>query len=59
MRYYIVEKKNHNALYAILDYRENADHYLRETLPEYIRRGYLMDKSLSADDFEIIEKGER
>lgn len=54
--YILVEKKNHLAVHALFDYIESAEKHLRENIPVYCKRGYFMDKSLTPDDFEIIEK---
>lgn len=40
---------------AICDTTESANRYLNETLPDYIRRGYLMDKTATIEDFKIEE----
>ena len=50
----IVEKRNHNAVHGIFDTRDRAERHLREIIPRYVARGYFMDKTLTADDFEII-----
>jgi hypothetical protein len=52
----IVEKDNHLAVHGIFDYRERAERFLREVIPEYVKRGYFMDKTLTADSFVIVEK---
>ncbi len=54
-RFKIVEKKDHLAVHQLHSSRESAERSLREVIPEYVRRGYYMDKTLTADDFEIIE----
>jgi hypothetical protein len=51
----LVEKRNHNSVHALFYSREKAEKHLREKIPEYVRKGYFVDKSLTADDFEIIE----
>lgn len=51
----LVEKKNHHHVHALFMSRESAERHLRETIPDYIRKGYFMDKTLTAADFEIIE----
>lgn len=53
----LVEKKNHNALHALFDDRARAERHLAEVIPQYVARGYFMDKTLRAEDFEIIAKG--
>jgi hypothetical protein len=56
MSYVIVEKHNHLAIHAICSTRESAERWLTVAAPTYVQRGYFMDKSLTADSFEILEK---
>ena len=51
----IVEKKNHLAVHAIFDTMERAENHLKNIIPVYVSKSYFMDKSLSADDFMILE----
>ena len=55
MTFAIVEKKNHLHLHMLCDYKERAEYHLINTIPEYVARGYYMDKTLIASDFEVIE----
>ena len=55
-KFLLVERRNHNALHAMFDSLERAEQHLREVMPEKIARGYLMDKTLRAEDFEIVTK---
>ena len=50
----IVEKKNHLHVHQLFTNREAAEKSLREVIPEYVRLGYYMDKTLTADDFVIL-----
>lgn len=50
----IVEKKNHLAVHGLFDSRERAERHLTEVIPEYIRKGFFMDKTLTADSFEVV-----
>lgn len=50
----IVEKKNQNAVHGIFDCEKRAQRHLDVVVPEYVRRGYFMDKTLRPDDFEVI-----
>ena len=52
-KFIIVEKKNHLQVHGYFDSREIADGFLKETIPEYVARGYFTDKTLRADDFEV------
>lgn len=54
--YHIVEKKNHSALRGIFDDFFMAEKHLRETIPEYVKKSYFTDKTLTPESFEIIEK---
>lgn len=54
-RFSIVEKKNHHAVHGLFYTRERAQKHLDENIPQYVARGYFMDKSLKADSFEILE----
>ena len=49
----VVEKKNPLAVHGLFDTVERAEKHLRETIPVYVARGYFMDKTLRADNFEI------
>ena len=55
MKYALVEKKNHLAVHGYFDSLESAKQHLEVTIPIYIQRRYFMDKTLTADSFEIIE----
>jgi hypothetical protein len=50
----LVEKKNHLAVHCYFDSIVSAERHLKETIPVYIARGYFMDKTLRATDFEIL-----
>lgn len=52
--YAIVERKDHLAVHSIFDSRDRAKRHLKEVIPEYVARGYYMDKTLRPKDFEII-----
>lgn len=51
----IVEKENQLAVHGLFDSRERAELHLKVTIPEYVKKGYFMDKTLKSSDFEIIE----
>lgn len=53
MAYKIIEKNNLNAVHAICDTLERARHWVEVKAPEYARKGYFMDKTLTADSFTI------
>lgn len=55
-KFYLTEKRNHNVIHAIFDSQESAQRHLSETIPEYCKRGYFMDKTLTPDDFEIVSQ---
>lgn len=52
-KFKIVEKKNPLALHGLFMTYETAEKHLKITIPEYVRKGYFMDKTLRADDFVI------
>lgn len=58
-RFAIVEKRNHLAIHGLFHSRGSAERFLVETIPDYVRRSFFMDKSLTADDFEVIECKEK
>jgi len=51
----VVEKKNPLAVHAICCTRERAQHWIDVLAPQYVARGLFMDKTLTADSFEIKE----
>lgn len=53
MYYPIVAKNSPNFVMAHCSTAESAKRYLKVTLPEYVSRGYLMDKTLKADAFIV------
>lgn len=50
----IIEKKNPLAVHGLFDSRERAERHLTDVIPDYVRRGYFMDKTLTADSFEVV-----
>lgn len=50
----VVEKDNELAVHGLFDSRERAERHIREVVPEYVRKGYFMDKTLTADSFKVI-----
>lgn len=52
----LVEKKNPLAVHGLFDSRESAERHLKEVVPGYVARGYFMDKTLTAESFEVVEK---
>lgn len=55
MKYKIVEKKNPLAVHALFDTLQRAERHLNEVMPEYVKRGFFMDKTLTENCFEIME----
>lgn len=53
----IVERKNPLAVHGIFDSQDRAENHLKNVIPEYISKGYFMDKTLKADDFIILKDG--
>lgn len=54
--YAMIEKKNPLTLHGLFDTIESAERHLRDVVPEYVARGYFMDKTLTADDFVIVKR---
>ena len=52
-QYVIVEKKNPLAVHAVCDSEQSAQRWIDVNAPEYVRLGYFMDKTLTADSFEV------
>jgi hypothetical protein len=52
----IIEKKNPLAVHAYCHSKESAQRWLDVNAPEYAAKGYFMDKTLTADSFEIKER---
>lgn len=50
----VVEKTNHNAVHAICDSFERAQHWIDIKAAEYARLGYFMDKTLKPEHFMIV-----
>ena len=50
----IVEKKDPLAVHGIFDSYEHAERHLKNVIPDYIKRGFFMDKTLTKDSFEIL-----
>lgn len=55
MKYIVIEKSNPLAVHCICDTRERAERWIAVHAPEYVRKGYFMDKTLTADSFTIKE----
>ncbi len=53
--YKIVEKNNELAVHGIFESKERAENHLNNVIPDYVRKSYFMDKTLTADSFKIIE----
>ncbi len=56
MSHMIVEKKNPLAVHAYCYSKESAQRWLDVNAPEYVAKGYFMDKTLTVDSFEIKER---
>lgn len=50
----LVEKANHLHVHGHFDTKERAERHLKESVPDYCKRGFYMDKRLTSDSFEII-----
>lgn len=56
MGYKLVERRNHLAVHGYFDSLERAEWHLQHNVPQYVARGYFMDKTLTADDFIILPR---
>lgn len=54
MNAYSVRNKKDGWVMAQCCTKESAERYLSQTLPDYIKRGFLVDKTLTADDFHVV-----
>ena len=55
MKYKIVEKENPLAVHAICSTLAGAEYWIKNKAPEYVKRGFFMDKTLTENCFEIKE----
>jgi len=55
MTFKVIEKQNPLAVHAICDSRERAQFWIDTKAPEYVAKGYFMNKTLTADSFTIKE----
>ena len=53
MKYIIIEKANPLAVHCICDTLDRAQRWIDVNAPEYVAKGYFMDKTLTADSFTI------
>ena len=53
MKFLVIEKQNRLAAHAICDTLERAQNWIDTKAPEYVKKGYFMDKTLTADSFTI------
>ena len=56
MKFQIVEINNPLAVHGLFDSRERAERHLAVVIPEYVRKSYFMDKTLTAESFTITER---
>ena len=54
--YRIVEKDNKLKAHSMHDSLKCAERFLANVVPEYIKKGYYMDKTLTVDSFIIVEQ---
>lgn len=53
MAYTVIEKANPLAVHAKCDTLDRAINWVTQKAPEYVQRGFFMDKSLTAQSFTI------
>ena len=56
--YLVVEKLNHLHVHAHCDTAESAQQWITSYAPEYCKKGYFMDKSLTPESFVILPSHE-
>jgi len=56
LAYKIIEKDNPLAVHGIFDTKDRAINHIEKVIPEYVKRGYFMNKTLTADSFTIKEE---
>ena len=52
----VIEKNNPLAVHCVCDTLERAQHWIDKIAPEYCKKGYFMNKTLTPDSFTIKEK---
>ena len=52
----MVEKNNPLAVHVIFESKERGEQFLKDIVPEYVDRSLYMDKTLTADSFEIVPR---
>lgn len=52
----LVEKNNHNAIHGLFDSIERANWHLVSVIPDYCKKGFFSDKTLTPESFEVIER---
>lgn len=55
-RYALVEKDNRLAVHGLFATPGRARHHLRARVPDYVARGYYMDKTLTVESFAILDR---
>jgi hypothetical protein len=51
----VIEKNNPLAVHCVCDSKERAENWINNLAPEYCKKGYFMDKTLTLDSFTIKE----
>lgn len=52
----LVEKHNHNAVHGLFDSAERAQWHLQNIIPDYCKKGFFMDKTLTPESFEVVDQ---
>jgi hypothetical protein len=52
-KYKVIEKKNRLAVHAICSSKESAERWIKVLAPEYVAKGYFMDKTLTKNSFKV------
>lgn len=52
--YAVVEKSNHLAVHGLFTDSTRAQWHIENRIPEYCRKGFFMDKTLTPCSFEVV-----
>jgi hypothetical protein len=52
----MIEKDNPLAVHVIFESKETGEAFLKNTVPDYVARSLYMDKTLTAESFEIVPR---
>ena len=56
MKFKVIETDNPLAVHAICDTLERAQYWIDVKAPEYVAKGYFVNKALTPESFTIVEE---